>query len=127
MTAPISPELDEALRRGAVVWVRPDGDDRTYPVWHLWHEGCMYVVTGGTEQPLPSMSRAEVIARDKERPLVRAGTWPADVDVVVPGTPLWDEVVPLLHARRLNAPDGEDQPTRWARESTVLRFTPAPD
>lgn len=125
MTAPLTPSLEEALRRGGVVWIRPDGEDRTYPVWYLWHEGCLYVVTGGAEQPLPEMTRAQVIARDKERPLVQAGTWTADVDVVEPGTSLWDDVVPLLHARRLNAADGEDQPARWARESTVLRFTPA--
>lgn len=120
----MTPELDEALRRGGVVWVRPEGQDTLHPVWHLWHEGCLYVVTGGAEQPLPPMSRAEVIARDKERPLVRAGSWTADIDVVSPETPLWDDVVPLLHARRLNASDGEEQPQRWARESTVLRFTP---
>jgi hypothetical protein len=32
--------------------------------------------------------------------------------------------VPLLHATRLNAPDGEDQPHRWARDSLVLCLTP---
>jgi len=54
----------------------------------------------------------------------RVVTWVADVSPVAPGSPLWDEVVPLLHAKRLNAPDGEEQPQRWARESVVLRFTP---
>jgi hypothetical protein len=48
----------------------------------------------------------------------------ADVEQVRPGTPAWDEVVPLLHAKRLNPPDGDAQLARWARESLVLRLTP---
>ena len=126
MTGPLTPDLDEALRRGAVVWIRPEGDERAYPVWYLWHQRCLWVVAGGDEQPLPMASRAEVIARDKDQPLVRAGSWPADVEPVLPGTPEWEAVVPLLHARRLNAPDGENQPVRWAATSTILRFTPRP-
>ena len=57
----------------------------------------------------------------------RLVTWLADVAPVLPGTEEWDEVVPLLHGVRLNAPDGEDQPARWALTSTVLRLTPTGD
>jgi len=32
--------------------------------------------------------------------------------------------VPLLHARRLNPPDGAAQPARWAASSLVLRLMP---
>jgi len=32
--------------------------------------------------------------------------------------------VPVLHAQRLNAPDGQEQPARWARESRVLTLLP---
>lgn len=114
----IPPIIEEAAKRSAVAWV----DDR-YLVWQLWHAGRMYVVSGGSEQPLSAGAQAVVALRSKDhRELVVR--WAAAVDRVPPGSALWEEVVPLLHARRLNAPDGEDQPARWARESTVNRFTP---
>ena len=54
----------------------------------------------------------------------RVVSWVADVSRVEPGSPAWELAVPLLHEKRLNAPDGEQQPERWARESLVLRLTP---
>ena len=116
--------VEEATRKSSVVWVTPEGTARAHPVWHLWHDGAMYVVTGGLEQPLPAVARAAVAVRSKDRQADRLVEWVALVEPVQPGTPLWDEVVPLLHAKRLNAPDGDEQPVRWARESTVLRFVP---
>ena len=116
--------IEEATRRSGVVWVTPDGADRAQPVWHLWQDGAMYVVTGGIEQPLEVTALATVTVRSNATQADRVVTWVADVSPVPPASPLWDEVVPLLHAKRLNAPDGEEQPQRWARESTVLRFTP---
>jgi hypothetical protein len=84
----------------------------------------MYVVTGGIEQPLPVSDRAVVSVRSKDRQGDLLVRWVAAVSTVSAGTGQWDDVVPLLHAARLNAPDGEEQPARWARESTVLCFTP---
>ena len=117
--------VEEATRRSAVVWV--SGAGRAHPVWHLWHDGSAYVVHGGLEQPLPDVtpgSRAVVAVRSKATQSDRLVQWVADVSAVLPGSAAWDEVVPLLHAKRLNAPDGERQPERWARESVVLRLTP---
>ena len=116
--------IEEATRRSGVVWVTPEGSDRAHPVWHLWHDGAMYVVTGGLEQPLPVTTRAAVTVRSNAKQADRLVTWVADVAPVEPDSDLWAEVVPLLHTKRLNAPDGEEQPRRWARESVVLRFTP---
>lgn len=124
MTSPVDPLVEEATRRSAVVWVLPSGATREHPVWHLWRAGRMYVVTGGREQPLPELTEALVIVRSKEKQDDRVVQWRASIDRVEPGTPLWDEVVPLLSAARLNAVDAADQPARWARESRVLRFTP---
>ena len=119
--------VEEATRRSAVVWVSAPGSDRAAPVWHLWHEGRAYVVHGGREQPLPGVvpgGRAVVLVRSKATQSDRLVQWVADVSAVLPGTEAWDEVVPLLHAKRLNPPDGAAQPERWARESTVLCLTP---
>ena len=112
------------MRRSAIAWVLPDGDDRAYPVWYLWHGGAMYAVSGGGEQDLPVCERATVIARSKEQPAERAGSWPAAVASVEPGSALWAEVTPLLQERRLNAVDGEGQAQRWAQESVVQALRP---
>lgn len=119
--------IAEATRRSGVAWVTPAGSDHAQPVWQLWHDGDMYVVTGGLEQPLPPMTRAAVSLRSKEKQADLLVTWLAEVTVVEPADAKWQEVVPLLHVRRLNAPDGEQQPARWARESLVLRFHPCPE
>jgi hypothetical protein len=120
--------VDEATKKSGLVWVTLQDETRPHPVWHLWHDGRMYVVTGGLEQPLPlgepPAVRAVVAVRSKDKQADLLVAWVAEVDRVAPRTALWDEVVPLLHAKRLNARDGEDQPLRWAQESAVLRFTP---
>ncbi len=114
----------EATRRSGVVWVSADG---TAPrvVWHLWHADAMWLVGGGEEQDLPQLAdRAVVVVRSKATQSGRVVEWEADVSRVAPGTPAWDEVVPLLAAERLNAVSTHDLPARWAESSTVLRLAP---
>jgi hypothetical protein len=114
----------EATRRSGVVWVSTES---TAPalLWHLWHDDRMYVVGGGAEQRLPvTFGRALVTVRSAASQSGRVVEWAAEVDVVEPGTPLWQEIAPLLAASRLNAVDTLGQLERWARESTVLRFCP---
>ena len=117
--------VEDLARRAGVVWV--DLGDGPQVVWHLWHDGAVYVVCGGLEQDLRNAGTAEsatLVLRGK----VSAGdpvvTCAASVSRVEPGSALWHTVVPLLHEKRLNPPDGEAQPDRWARESTILRLTP---
>lgn len=122
-----SPLVEEATRRSGLVWVRTDGAERAHPAWHAWHDGCAWVVVGGQEQDVPGLAdatTAQVLVRSHERRGGLLVTWTAAVSRVVPGSPEWEQVVPVLHAERLNAPDGEQQPQRWARESTVLRLRP---
>lgn len=119
--------VEEATRRSGLVWVRPAGAPRALTAWHAWHDGCAWVVVGGAEQELPGLAdaeRAEVLVRSHERRGGLLVTWTAEVRRVEPGSPEWESAVPVLHAERLNAPDGEQQPERWARESTVLRLRP---
>ena len=116
--------VEEATRRSAVLWVR--GEDGTeQALWHLWHQGAAYVVTGGLEQPWPGGAGPVLVTvRSRERQAGQVVRWRAAVEQLVPGSAGWEEVVPLLHAQRLNAPDGLRQPERWARESRVLRLLP---
>jgi len=66
--------------------------------------------------------RAVVTVRSKASQSGVVVEWAADVDVVAPGTPLWDEVLPLMAGERLNAESG--RAARWAAECVVLRFLP---
>jgi hypothetical protein len=128
---PVSTERDaalveEACRKSAMSWLRPAGASRSTMAWHIWHEGALYVVSGGLEQPLPPMPDGEpltVTVRSKDNGS-RLVAWVGVATTVEPGTPEWDSAVPELHAKRLNPTDGEQQPLRWARESTVTRIAP---
>jgi hypothetical protein len=116
--------IAEATRRSGVVWVSADGTDPRL-VWHLWHADALWLVGGGAEQDLPPLAdRAVVVVRSRASQSDRVVEWEADVSRVAPGTPAWDEVVPLLAAERLNAASTEDLPARWAASATVLRLAP---
>jgi len=117
--------VEEATRKAGIVWIAAPGE-RAWPAWHHWHDGADHVVTGGLEQPLPGLADgglAEVTVPSKDTG-GRLVTWVAAVSEVPPGGELWEVVVPAMHAKRLNPPDGDHQPQRWARECTVLRLEP---
>lgn len=118
--------IEEATKKSGLVWLTLPGGASGQSVWHAWHDGAAYVVSGGIEQPVPGIESATeglvtVRSKDKGSRLV---AWKATVSAVAPGTPEWDAVVPVLHGKRLNAPDGEEAPNRWARECRVTKFTP---
>lgn len=119
---PVSPDVDDALRRAGVVWVALD-DLPPVLVWHLWHEDVLWLVCDGPEQPLPGAATAgRAVVTVRSRPAGQVLAWDAAVDRVVPGTDDWDAVVPLLAEKRLNAA----HEGAWAEESVVLRLSPAP-
>jgi hypothetical protein len=122
--------IEEACKKSGLIWVAvPRARDRA--AWHVWHEreggqGAVYVVVGGGEQEIPGLAdgitvRVTVRSKDKGGRLV---TWPGRVTRVPPGSAEWAEVIPALHAKRLNAHDGEAQPERWAARSAVFRIEP---
>ena len=118
--------VEELMRRSAMCWVRFPDADRDHAVWHVWHEGAAYVVTGGSEQPLAgaaSARRATVVARSKET-RQRMLAWEAELSQVSPEHVEWPEVTRALLAARLNLHDLEDAADRWARESVVIRLAP---
>lgn len=117
--------VEEATRRSGVVWLQRGG--HTSPVWQLWHDGAAHLVTGGGEQPLDDVGdgdRVLVVVRSKQRQADRVVQWWATVRQVAPGSQAWEELAPLLAARRLNSAEGEAQPQRWARESRLLSLVP---
>ncbi len=119
--------VEEVCKKSSLVWLRPVGATHSQPVWHAWIDGAVHVVTGGLEQPLsdaPDGSEVDVTARSKDTG-GRVVTFRTVVRDLEPDGAAWTTVVAELHGKRLNAPDGEEQPARWARESRVLRLDPA--
>lgn len=124
-------------KKSSVSWILVGAT--TYPVWHEWveteadgvTEGAVCVVgsaeAGGSEQPLPPLTDGDpamVLMRSKtDRQL--AAVVPTVVDVVQPGTDLWEPVTAALKAGRLNAPDLDTMVDRWARECRVFRLVPS--
>lgn len=117
------------MRRAGLIWVRSEGSSEpARPLWHAWLEGRAYLLTGGIEQPVPAGlidpgARAEVTVASKDK-RSRLVVWIATVARMDAVDPSWDTVIEALQAKRLNSPDGEAAPARWAAECTVLRLTP---
>ncbi len=118
------PLIEEGAKKSGVLWISLPAGTRL--AWHAWHDGAIYVVTGGGEQSLPGLvesSRVEITLRSKDNgaELIR---FPASVEVVDQAAAA--EAMAVLAKERLNAPDGAGLLDRWAADSTVLRLTPHP-
>jgi len=124
----VHPLIDEATKKSELVWLAYPGLDgqSTRPAWHVWHKGAVYVVFDGSEQRMPGLDvtdAAVVVVRSKDTWGLLVA-WRAAVELVPPGSPAWDEVVPLLVGKRLNNRDGDAAADRWARECKVARLVP---
>jgi hypothetical protein len=119
--------VEEATKKSGLIWVAGPGVPAR-ALWHVWHEGAACVIGDGPgEQPLPGLAdggAAEVTVRSKDKG-GRLVSWPAKVVELAPGSEVWAATVAELKGKRLNAPDGEAMPDRWARECRVLRLEPA--
>ena len=120
------PLVEEAAKKAAVAWIGLPGA-QPYPVWCLWIEDALYVVTGPGEQPAPGLAdatAAEVSFRGDHGG--RIVTWPAEVSRLDPGGERWPAVVPQLAGKRLNARGtAEETAARWAAQCVVSRLAPA--
>ncbi|MBT2414825.1 hypothetical protein J7I94_30490 [Streptomyces sp. ISL-12] len=118
--------VEEATKKSGLVWVAGPGSPAR-ALWHVWHEGAACVVGDGPgEQPLPSLAdgaTAEVTVRSKDKG-GRLVAWTARVVELAAGSEAWQAAVDELKGKRLNAPDAETMPERWARECRVLRLEP---
>lgn len=118
--------IEEATKKSGLIWVAGPGVPAR-ALWHVWHEGAACVIGDGPgEQPLPGLSDggpAEVTVRSKDKG-GRLVSWSATVAELPPGSEAWEAAVAELKGKRLNAPDAETMPERWARECRVLRLEP---
>lgn len=116
--------IEEGAKKSNVLWISLGGRDRL--AWHVWHDGAIYVVTGGEEQALPGLvdaSRVRVALRSKDNgaELIR---FDAEVEVVGQSSPEASGALAALAKERLNAVDAPGLAARWASASSVVRLTP---
>ncbi|MGV9758781.1 hypothetical protein ACWDUC_23540 [Streptomyces tricolor] len=119
--------IEEASKKSGLIWVRGAGAPAARALWHVWHEDAVCVVGDGPgEQPLTGLAdggSAEVSVRSKDKG-GRLVTFAVTVSELASGSEEWAAAVAELKGKRLNAPDGERMPDRWARECRVLRLVP---
>lgn len=120
--------VQEALKKSTIIWLRwkdGDGTERTMPVWFLYLNDKIYVISGERQQTLPGardIRHADVIIRWKGKNAAIAEL-PADVRVLPLG-PEWDEIAEKIAEKRLNIPGApEDTARRWRDECDVLELT----
>lgn len=116
----------ELARKSAVCWVGYGEPVRNHPVWHVWHDDAIGIVTGGSEQPLPGIEavRDALVTLRSKTTRHRIATCRANVERVLPGTERWESLVPALVSSRLNLVDQHDAPRRWAESGVVVRLVP---
>lgn len=120
--------IAELANKSDVVWVAVPGRPGQ-PLWNVWHDDAITVVTGGIEQNDPGLTdggTVEVTLRSKEN-RARQAVVTATVEQLIPPSEAWAAAASALHPKRLNPPDGEAQPERWATESSLWLLRPTAD
>jgi len=122
------PLVEEAGKKAAIGWFSVDGGP-AHALWCLAADGDICVITGPGEQDLPGVSPdctvTVTLRGDHGGNIV---SYPATATRIRPDMGRWEELAPLLAAKRLNA-DGtaEQVVSRWARQCAIWAFTPAGD
>lgn len=116
--------LAEAATKSGLVWVRPAGQRRAWPAWHVWHDGAVVVVSGPGEQDLPVLEGpVELVLRSKASG-ARLLTVPATASTLAPDDERWPGAARALAASRLNATTSPAQlPDRWREANPITRLT----
>ena len=116
--------IAEACTKSGILWLKPSGDGRFHPAWHVWHEGAVHVVSGIGEQLLPNLTGpVEVIvpSKDTGARLVSFTAWGLPLAT---GDPSWDDAAAALRAARLNTREPDEQRARWAGGAMITRIEP---
>src|SRR5215218_2118718 len=118
--------LAEAAAKSGLLWIRPEGQDRSWPAWHVWHDGAVVVVSGPDEQELPELTGpVELLLRSKDtgQRLLRV---PAVAAVLAEDDDRWEPAARALAASRLNATTSPARlPERWRGRNPITELRAA--
>ncbi|MEO8106976.1 MAG: hypothetical protein ABI720_06615 [Actinomycetes bacterium] len=117
--------IADLANKSDLLWVTVP-DRPVQPLWNVWHDNAVAVVTGGIEQKDPGLAdgqTVELILRSRDN-WARQVVVMATVVLLDPGSNAWAAAAAALHPKRWNPPDGENQPERWARESALWLLRP---
>ncbi|MFV0457944.1 MAG: hypothetical protein ACK5MT_04115 [Actinomycetales bacterium] len=115
--------LAAVAAKAGLVWVRSAPGQAWAPVWFVWHDEAIHVVTGGGEQPdpfaaLPALIEVRLPSKDSGAAVIDAGL---HAHVLPPGTAAWTEAATALAQARLNS-HLSDPPETWATDSRLIRL-----
>jgi len=118
----------EGLRTSSVVWLTLPGSRQPRIAWHVWHGDGALIIHEGSEQSLPGLGLLQQVefrvrSKDNGALLVRGI---ASAHTIAPSDPGWAGAAAALHAHRQSPPDGGQQPSRWASQSTLTCLVPLP-
>ncbi|HVM13914.1 MAG TPA: hypothetical protein VM287_06260 [Egibacteraceae bacterium] len=119
----------KALKKGTILWLavpQPDGAHHEQPVWFVYSDGKVYVVSGPTEQDVPHLADAaevEITARSKDV-RSRVSRLPAEVRVIPPEDPEYGTIIEMALPKRLNLTDPNEAPKRWRANCVLVELTP---
>lgn len=119
--------LAEAASKSGLVWLRPAGQERAWPAWHVWHEGAVVVVSGPGEQDLPELAGdVELLLRSKDSG-ARLLTVPARAVRLDADDERWADAAAALAGSRLNSHHlPAELPDHWREVGAVItRVEPA--
>lgn len=122
----MNPLVSEAMKKAEVAWLTVRR--RQFPVWCLWRDDELLVISGPGEQPAPGLadaSMAIVSARGDHGG--RIVSWRAAVRRLVPGTDEWSAVAPALAGKRLNSQPSNELVARWATDCVLSALAPVDD
>jgi hypothetical protein len=135
-SAPAAPDpdlgralIEAATKASALVWLTVPGRSAR-PAWQVWEGAASYVVharedVASTEQPVPGLTGAgQVDVSVRGAADGRVVTWRAAVAAPRPGSAEWDAALELLRGKRVNAPDRDGIPQRWAQTCVISVLTP---
>jgi hypothetical protein len=120
--------VQESLKKSTILWLRwsdDEGTPRTMPVWFLLQGDKIYVLSGERQQTIPGAEQlrtVDVILRWKGKNS-QVADLPADVRVIGPDDPDWDEIAEKIAEKRLNIPGApEATARRWRDECVILEL-----